>query len=164
MKIIIYIRIKSEQMEKPPTFIIKRLKPEEAAPLQLLWQRSKRKTSQRSYSTTTDDLRYVLLNKVLAKELTVSEAAAKYGLKYTTAKNIIDLFLREGRIEKKKHRIKYGSGIKKVKQDDKKEEITIVAGSPLPTSSGENSAKMVVSRESMLSTGFWANRITEHLG
>ena len=118
-------------MTASASFCIKRLVPEEAVPLQASWLRAKRKPSQRSYSIITDAQRYMVLSKVLAKELTVSEAAIQYGLKYTTAKNILDLFVREGRVEKKKNRVKPHS----TNKSDGSQEKRSGADSPIETGS-----------------------------
>ncbi len=148
-----------------PSFAIKRLSPEEAAPIQIAWLRAKRKAIQRSYNITTDDQRYQLLHKVLSKEMTVSEAAVKYGLKYTTAKNVLNLFLREGRIEKKKKRRKpYADGLKSEGNTDKKICQNVPPSPVLETAPAEPSQQKDVSKGNALSDGFWANRITEHLG
>ena len=87
-------------------FTIKRLQQDEAERLRNLWVHSKSKTIQRNYNITKDEQRYQFLYAVINQNLTVNEAGLRFGIKYTTAKNILDLFIKEGRIQKKKHRLR----------------------------------------------------------
>eukprot|EP00826_Nyctotherus_ovalis_P055474 TRINITY_DN7364_c0_g3_i2.p1 TRINITY_DN7364_c0_g3~~TRINITY_DN7364_c0_g3_i2.p1 ORF type:complete len:107 (-),score=21.30 TRINITY_DN7364_c0_g3_i2:129-449(-) len=85
-------------------FSIKRLQPEEAESMIAQWELECK--SQRSYNVTSDEQRSVMLQQVTSNQMTISEAARKYGIKYTTAKHILNIFLREGRVEKKKRRLR----------------------------------------------------------
>lgn len=85
-------------------FAIRRLEPEEAQRVRAVWLGCRRKKAQRSYSITNNEQRYLMLSQIVSRRMTIKEAACEYGVKYTTAKHILNVFLREGRIEKKKRR------------------------------------------------------------
>jgi len=52
----------------------------------------------------TLDIREKFIEKVLSKQVTIKEAAREFGLKFSTAKAILQTFKKEGRIGKKKTR------------------------------------------------------------
>ena len=134
-------------------FEIKRLTPEEAERFQSAYIRPKL-TMQKSYHITSNEERYQFLYKVLNKELTVSEAAFLFGMNYTTAKNVLTLYLKEGRIEKKKFRIR-GKG----KSKGKEEKIDTQQNYSSEESS-ENKKK--VNKESPNSE-FWATKLAQYI-
>ena len=86
-----------------PIFFIKRFDPNEAFEIQECWIKNNL-VQKSSYRAITDEQRYKLIYNVLNNKLKLSEAATLNGIKYTTAKNILDVYQREGRIEKKKVR------------------------------------------------------------
>eukprot|EP00826_Nyctotherus_ovalis_P044017 TRINITY_DN4709_c0_g1_i4.p1 TRINITY_DN4709_c0_g1~~TRINITY_DN4709_c0_g1_i4.p1 ORF type:complete len:102 (-),score=26.25 TRINITY_DN4709_c0_g1_i4:271-576(-) len=88
------------------TFSIKRMSPEEATTLQAAWSSSNAKTSRRSYNVTTNEQRLLMLSRVLERRATITEAAKEFGVKYTTAKHILNVYLKEGRVEKKQQRVR----------------------------------------------------------
>ena len=87
-------------------FSVKRLSTEEADRVRMIWMSSIKKERQRSYSVTSDEQRFKMLWQVITENKTISEAAREYGIKYTTAKHILSVFIKEGRIKKKKSRIR----------------------------------------------------------
>eukprot|EP00826_Nyctotherus_ovalis_P001840 TRINITY_DN10333_c0_g1_i11.p1 TRINITY_DN10333_c0_g1~~TRINITY_DN10333_c0_g1_i11.p1 ORF type:complete len:148 (+),score=53.43 TRINITY_DN10333_c0_g1_i11:127-570(+) len=89
-------------VEQRDSFMIRRMLPKEAYNLRV--SLNSLANPLRSYKITNNEQRYQLVYKVLQENMSVAEAAAVYGIKYTTAKNVLNLYLREGRIEKKKHR------------------------------------------------------------
>ena len=67
----------------------------------------KRKIPLKTYQVTNDEQRFKLIHKVIGEQqLTIREAAAAIGIRYSTAKTILKVFKSEGRIEKKKKRNK----------------------------------------------------------
>eukprot|EP00826_Nyctotherus_ovalis_P046574 TRINITY_DN5278_c0_g1_i20.p2 TRINITY_DN5278_c0_g1~~TRINITY_DN5278_c0_g1_i20.p2 ORF type:complete len:139 (+),score=30.11 TRINITY_DN5278_c0_g1_i20:331-747(+) len=129
------------------TFAIKRLTPEDADALRKSWIHPQ-KSIQRSYKITNDEQRYEFLRRVIHKEMTVSEAAANFGMNYTTAKNVLNLYIREGRIEKKKRRLRGNVPSKDPRADTQHN-----------SASEENSLKHTESAG--LGASFWMNRIAE---
>lgn len=87
-------------------FTIKRLEREEAESIQREWLFKSRSNTKRSYSVTNNEQRYMMLTQVLSNQMPIKEAAKKYGVKYTTAKHILNIYLNEGRINKKKKRVR----------------------------------------------------------
>eukprot|EP00826_Nyctotherus_ovalis_P008688 TRINITY_DN12254_c0_g1_i2.p1 TRINITY_DN12254_c0_g1~~TRINITY_DN12254_c0_g1_i2.p1 ORF type:complete len:132 (+),score=19.45 TRINITY_DN12254_c0_g1_i2:229-624(+) len=100
--------------ELPLLFRTTRYDPEEALALQLLWMRSKKK-GHRAYKITSDEVRYQIIHKVFTKKLGVSEVASEHNMKYSTVKNIVNLYIREGRFKKKRSREKKARTIPKSK-------------------------------------------------
>ena len=143
------------------TFIIKRMLPEDAQILRLSWLRPK-KPIQRSYKITNDEQRYQFLCKVLNKELTVSEAAVKFEMNYTTAKNVLNLYLNENRIEKKKHRIRNETG-KKHRIRNKTSKVVPKGELKIETQQNSNLDENSLKQKGKLSADFWINQITEHM-
>ena len=133
-------------------FKIRRLSPEEAERFQSAYIRPKLAT-QKSYHITNNEERYQFLYKVLNKELTVNEAAFLFGMNYTTAKNILTLYLKEGRIEKKKFRVR-GKGKSKGKEEkiDTQQNYSSEEGF-------ENKKK--INKESPNSE-FWASKLAQY--
>lgn len=130
-------------------FTIHRMSLEEASALRVTWLRPK-KSIQRSYKITNDEQRYQFLCKVLHKELTVSEAALKFGMNYTTAKNVLNLYLNEGRIEKKKQRVR-------------NEKYSAKKSKPETQSNSNSEETSLKPKEIGLGAAFWMDRITEHM-
>eukprot|EP00826_Nyctotherus_ovalis_P027398 TRINITY_DN2141_c0_g1_i7.p1 TRINITY_DN2141_c0_g1~~TRINITY_DN2141_c0_g1_i7.p1 ORF type:complete len:127 (+),score=27.30 TRINITY_DN2141_c0_g1_i7:213-593(+) len=85
-------------------FSVRRLEPEAALRLRMVWLAYRGRKAQRSYSITNNQQRYMMLSQIMGKRMSIKEAACEYGVKYTTAKHILNVFLREGRIEKKRRR------------------------------------------------------------
>lgn len=135
-------------VEEGNNFIIERMLPKDAHKLVQDWRRHKRVT-QRSYNVTNDEQRYQFLCKVIHKELTVSEAAQQFGMNYTTAKNILTLYLTEGRIEKRKRR----------KRDPMKSEIQ----TPESLHNFNSEETSIKQKEIKLSPTFWKDKITKHM-
>eukprot|EP00826_Nyctotherus_ovalis_P028763 TRINITY_DN22684_c0_g1_i2.p1 TRINITY_DN22684_c0_g1~~TRINITY_DN22684_c0_g1_i2.p1 ORF type:complete len:119 (-),score=3.16 TRINITY_DN22684_c0_g1_i2:130-486(-) len=91
-------------MTSSSVYTVKRFSQEEAFKIHVSWLRSHRKPARRSYSSISNLQRYQILRDILSRELTVTEASVKYKLKYTTIKNILKIYKKEGRIEKKRTR------------------------------------------------------------
>ena len=142
-------------MIKEINFSVKRLSIHEAESLRSSWLKPQ-KTIQRSYKITNDEQRYQFLYKVINKEMSVTEAASQYGMNYTTAKNVLNLYLAEGRISKKKFRTR-GKMNNKITQS--KESKT---DSQQNLNSEENSLKNKNCYKDKLINDFWAQHITNH--
>jgi len=67
-------------------------------------QSSKRNQNRNRYAVITDDNRKKLIQLVLKQGKTIQEAAETCGINVSTAKGIIQVFWREGRVGKKKKR------------------------------------------------------------
>ena len=97
--------------EKRP-FTVRRLSPEEAMNILKTFDKWKETTPVKSYNITSDGQRFELIRRVVAKEITIKEAARIYGLKYTTAKTIWKIYKHEGRFDKLKQRAKQNGTFK----------------------------------------------------
>ena len=123
--------------------------------------KKKTKPIQRSYKTTNDDQRYQFLYQVINKELTVSKAADKYGINYTTAKNILNIYLKEGRVGKKKIRIRKKKNLEK----GAKENNSIEKPKFFISEEDQTKSKHIphINIQEKFNDNFWSQRITEHL-
>ena len=101
------------------TFAVKRLTQEEALKYQKPFIVGIRRPIHNTYKSTNDEQRILIVQKILNNEWTVGQAAAVYGLKYTTIKNILNLYQKYGRITKKRTRSKFPSEISEVIQSTK---------------------------------------------
>lgn len=90
-------------MKPGNAFTVRRLQPQDAEKLQTLWRAENTKESC-TYKLTNDEERYRLLYMVTKENVTVTEAAKRFNMRYSTAKNIVRLYLKEGRFEKRKFR------------------------------------------------------------
>ena len=89
------------------TFFITRVDPEKAFEIQKSYLLKKNNTTHDIYNVINDEKRYMIIYKILNKEMTVNEISKQYGIKYTTIRSIMNAFEKEGRIEKAKNRRKF---------------------------------------------------------
>jgi len=66
----------------------------------------------KKYSMISQQVREKFINKVLSKVCTIKEAAKEFGLKLSTSKAILQTYKKEGRIGKKKNRVRKTQVIK----------------------------------------------------
>ncbi len=135
-------------------FVVKRFRPDELVP-----QSRSLKRPSKSYQTTSDEQRFSFIQKIVRKELTIREAAAAFGIRYSTAKTIMKVYKSEGRFEKKKHRLKKGCrrNLPLVEAVQEHGTGTMAAGilEVLPQPDER--------RGRGLPDGFWAMHITAHM-
>ena len=93
----------NENLQSEP-FIIKKVPYEQAFKIHLGWLKLTKPILHHSYKLIKDEVRYQILKDIFDEELGIRNVAEKYGLKYTSVKNIIELYKKEGRIYKKKIR------------------------------------------------------------
>ena len=87
-------------------FSIKRLSPELAESIQLSYLLNKKKATIKSYKFTSDTERLEIIKQVIEEKFSLKEAAECHGLSYATVRNIVMLYMNEGRIYKKQKRKK----------------------------------------------------------
>mmetsp|Transcript_40396 Transcript_40396/g.46301 ORF Transcript_40396/g.46301 Transcript_40396/m.46301 type:complete len:363 (-) Transcript_40396:257-1345(-) len=61
----------------------------------------KKAINKKKYALTSDEIRINLLDMVFNKKITIKKAAEKLGINYSTAKTILQIYKKEGRILKK---------------------------------------------------------------
>ena len=98
--------MEQETIQSIPAFTIRRINRERAMQIQMLWLRRHKPIEHQSYKNIKDEMRHQILHEILINGLTISQASEKYDLKYTTIKNITSTYMKEGRIDKKKSRVK----------------------------------------------------------
>ncbi|KRX03504.1 hypothetical protein PPERSA_02883 [Pseudocohnilembus persalinus] len=67
---------------------------------------SKDENGKKKYSVISIEVRQKFIDRVLSKEVTIKEAAKEFGIKFSTSKAILQTYKKEGRIGKKKTRIR----------------------------------------------------------
>ena len=141
-------------------FVIRRYSPEELQEILIPQKIGSIRVPARSYNITNDEQRFLLVQKVLSCELSLSEvsqflkyqAAEAFKISYSTAKAIVKIYKKEGRVEKKKKRLVKGYA-KKLKS-----KLNL---QPIP--SAQSNEMNYESNCNVLQEGFWANSITSHL-
>ena len=111
---------------------------------------------------TNDQQRYELIRGVESKELTIKDAARINGIKYTTAKIIMKIYRKEGRIDKKKRRVCKQD--KDVSRETKRKMVSPVqsytdyaTSPPISIRTGEQ-----LKLNALLDDSFWVRKMTEH--